>query len=468
MGSGSINKLLLEFSIPAIVGVVVNGLYNVIDSIFVGQAVGELGLAATTVAAPIMIVFMALSMLVGQGGNALSAIRLGEGKLKEAERILGNSVTLLLICGVIVILLAMFAIDPMLKISGATPDSMAYSRTFVRIVCLGFVFQGIGMGINNFIRTAGDPNRAMTTMIIGAVVCIVFNYLFVMRFGWGVAGSALATILGQFASAISVMAFFLNKKAPFRFRVENLHLDLHLAKEILTLGMASFLLQVAAAVVNLLLNNLLNKYGAQSIIGSDGALAVMGVVAKVGMFCFFPILGISIAAQPILGYNYGAQLFRRVRTTLFTAMLWATAVGFCFFLVAMILPGPIAQLFGIEDELLHFAIPGLRINLCCLCFIGAQIVGSNYFQATGQPLKSIILSLTRQFLFLIPLMIWLPTVIPGIFPQYDAVMGIIFAYPASDILAFFTTAAFVIVELRKINRLIREQEAAEKEGVSHA
>lgn len=456
LGTGSISKLLLEFALPAIIGVVINGLYNIIDAIFLGHGVGALGLAATTVAFPTMVILMAFSMLVGMGGNALAAIKLGEGKLQETEKILGNSLVLLVFAGIVVGAIGIFAVDPLLRVSGATDEVMDYSRTFLRIICAGFIFQGIGYGINNFIRTAGEPNTALGTMIIGAVVCIALNYLFVLRLHFGVAGSAMATICGQAVSAVVVIRFFLSKKASFKLRACNLKLDGRLARKILLLGLAPFALQLSAALVNIVLNNVVVIYGAMNIIGSEGGLAAVGVIGKVAMLAVFPVIGVSMGAQPLLGYNYGARNIRRVKKTFGVAVLWATVIITLLTLLIQIFPVVVSGFFGIGQDLMDFTATALRIYTITLPIVGFQIIGSNYFQATGQPFKSMFLSLTRQLIFLIPLLYFLPQVLPSFFTAIDGLLAVFCAAPCSDLLATVTTLIFVIVENRRLNRMLDE------------
>ncbi len=275
MGTASIPRLIVEFAIPSILGMLVNGAYNVIDSVFLGQAMGEIGLATATVAMPIMTVFMAIAMLVGNGGNALAALRMGEGNRVEAERSLGNTVCLSLVFAVIVAVLIHVpaCVNGLLSVSGATAEDWEYARSFIQIISLGFVFQCIGMGVNNFIRTAGAPNRALGTMIIGAVSCTVFNFLFVMVLGWGVQGSALATVCGQAISCATVLWYFIvTKNVPMKLHLHYLPLHLRTVRLILSLGLASFAVQAGMAVVNFVLNNLLNMYGAMSRWGPKGRL----------------------------------------------------------------------------------------------------------------------------------------------------------------------------------------------------
>ena len=457
MGTESIPRLITEFAVPSILGMLVNGAYNVIDSIFLGQAMGEIGLSTATVAMPIMTVFMAIAMLVGNGGNALAALRMGEGKPEEAERSLGNTVTLSLIASVVVAV-AMFipaCIDGLLSVSGATPEDWDYAMQFIRIISLGFIFQCIGMGVNNFIRTAGAPNRALGTMIIGAVACTVFNALFVLVMGMGVVGSALATVCGQAISCATVLWYFcLTKGVPMRLRLHMMPLHGETVRLILSLGLASFAVQAGMAAVNFVLNNLLNMYGAQSSIGAEGALASIGVVQRVASFVVLPLIGMSIAIQPLLGFNYGAHLFKRVKMTLAWGIAGNTVIAVVLWALVHLFPVQIVGFFGITDpNLLSFTVFALQVQLFLIPFVGFQIVGSNYFQATGQPAKSVFLSLTRQILFLIPLYIGLPMVMPVWFPGYTGLDALYFACPVADFLAIFTTGVFVLLELKRLRKL---------------
>ncbi|ACV21277.1 Multidrug export protein mepA [Slackia heliotrinireducens] len=462
LGTGNIPKLVREFAIPAIVGMIVNGAYQIIDTIFLGHGAGDLGLSAITVAGPVMMLFLAAAMLFGSGGNALCALRLGEGKHGEAEHILGNTFSLSILVSIIFAILAHipFFIEPLLTLSSATDTVRPYARTFIQIISLGAVFQVVGFGINNFIRTCGAPNRALGTLIIGAVACTVFNAIFVMGLGWGVAGSAWATVCGQAISCISVIWYFTKTPGvPLRLRKKYFPIVPSLAKEIVTLGLASFAVQVGGVVVTVVFNYVLVKYGAMDPIGADGALASIGAVQRIAGFVIMPLVGISVAIQPILGFNYGARLFRRVRTTFAVGEKWAAIMGIAMWVVLMAFAPQIMAIFGVSEELTDFAAFALRVNLITLPVIGCQIVGANYFQATGQPTKSIILSLTRQIIFLLPAMLILPEVLPSIVPFMDGLDACYAAGPFADILACFTTAIFVAIELKKLNARIAKQDA---------
>lgn len=459
MGTASIPLLITEFAIPAILGMVVNGAYNVVDSIFLGQALGEVGLSAATVANPIMIVFMAIAMLIGNGGNALAALRLGEGRRVDAEVSLGNTMFLSIAVSALVALAAAnpVILDSLLTLSSATDEVRPYAHTFLQIICFGFIFQCIGMGVNNFIRTAGAPNRALITMLIGLVVATIFNFVFVIQFGWGVMGSALATIIGQAASCVAVLWYFIfTKNVPLKLHFRYMVPHAKVILTIVSLGFASFAVQAGMAVVNFVINHLLVVYGALSPIGADDALASIGVVQRVGMFTVLPLVGVAVAIQPLLGFNYGAKLIDRVRKTLWYGIAGATVFGAVMWLLVHLFPEPIVGAFGItHDGLIDFTVFALKVQLFMLPFIGFQIVGSNYFQATGQPLKSIVLSLTRQIIFLVPLLFFLPEILPTLMPQLTSLDALYFAMPVADFLAIFTTVIFIVVEMRRLKKLER-------------
>lgn len=457
MGTGSIPALIAEFAVPSIAGMLVNGAYSLISSIFLGQAMGEIGLATATAATPTMILFMALAMLTGMGGNALCALRLGEGKHDEAERVLGNTVFLGLLIWVVVLVIAWCpaTLEMLLTLSSVTPEVRPYAEQFVRVLSAGFAFQMIGMGVNNFIRTAGAPTRALLTMVIGAVACTAFSYVFVMVLDWGVFGSALATVCGQALSCVSVLWYFVfTKKSPLKLRARNLQPSMPVVGKILQLGMASFCVQVAASIVNVVVNYALTKYGALHPMGAQNALASIGVVQRLAMFAVLPVIGISGAIQPLLGFNYGARLIGRVRTTFKVGVGSAMVLATVLWLVIMVFPEPMVALFGITDPVLaDFAVFALRVQMALLPLCGFQIVGAGYFQATGQPLKSTLLSLSRQVIFLIPLLVLMPEVLPGVFPMLTGLDAVYFATPLADGLAILVTFVVVVKEMARLRKV---------------
>lgn len=457
MGTASIPRLIVEFAIPSVVGMVVNGAYGIIDSIFLGQAIGEIGPETMTVANPIMIVFMALAMLVGVGGNSLAALRLGEKRRVDAEITLGNTLFLCIVVALFVALCGLnpFILDSILSFSSATETVRPYAESFIRIICFGFIFQCIGMGINNFIRTAGAPNRALLTMIIGTVACTFFNYLFVLVFGWGVEGSAYATVCGQAISCATVLWYFIfTKGVPLRLHFRYMKPRLKVIVQILSLGLASFFVQAGAAIVSVLMNYLLVLHGTMHPLGADMALTSIGVVQRLAMFSILPIIGVAVAVQPLVGFNYGAKNYDRVRKIFWSAVAGATMVAVVTWAIIHIFPEPIVRIFGLsESDLIDFTVFALKVQVALIPFIGFQIVGSNYFQATGQPVKSVILTLTRQIIFLIPLLLFLPQVLPSIITSLTSLDALYFAAPIADILAVFTTGIFVFFEMKRLNRL---------------
>jgi putative MATE family efflux protein len=459
MGTASIPRLIFEFAVPSVVGMLINGSYGIIDSIFLGHAVGEIGLSAITVANPIMVVFMALAMLIGNGGNSLAALRLGEGKREDAEHALGNVVTMSVIASVIVFLLGWLpgVSDAILDLASATPEVRPYAQVFIQVICAGFFLQCIGLGVNNFIRTCGAPNRALGSMVVGLVGAVIFNFLLVIVLDWGVLGSAVATVLGWACSCVAVLQYFCFKKdVPLRLRVKYLPLVGAMDKTILAFGLPSFCVQAGMAVVNFVINYQLVKYGAMSPIGSDDALAAIGVVQRITQFAVMPLIGISIALQPLLGFNYGARNVGRVVRTLWVGIAAATVFAIVMFIPVEVFSTPIAHAFGITSaQLADFTAFAIRIQFLMFPFVGFQIVSSNYFQATGQPAKSVFLTLTRQILFLIPMLFIMPEILPVIAAQFNGLDALYFAAPVADFLAIFTTAIFVFFEMRRLRRLNR-------------
>ena len=463
LGTSSILKLLLEFSIPAIIMMTFNALYNIVDSVFLGQAVGEAGIAVTTLAFPIMILLMGLSALAGQGGNALAAIQLGEDKIGEVERTVGNTVLLLIIISAIIALAGIVFIEPLLVLVGTTPELHDMAKTFVQIVMVGFVFQCIGMGANNFLRTEGKPMLALITSMLGTIMCIVFNFVLVMWMGLGVVGSAFATIIGQGIGMVPVIWYLVRgKDAPFHLKLACMRPDVRLWGRILSLGIASFIMQVANAVINTILNQTLAYYGALDPVGASGALAAIGVAGRINGFAFMPAIGVLMGAQTLIGYNYGARKWKRVIKAYWLGVLFSTIIITFFFILIHVIPGPIVQLFGVEGDLEQFCIYALQVMTMMFPLVGFQMMSSNYFQSTGQPLKATLLSLTRQVLFLIPLLLLLPQFLPG-FIEVTSLQAVCFTYPTADILSIVTTAAFIIPELVKLKRRSSEEEPSSTE-----
>lgn len=452
MGTESTFKLLLEFSIPAVVGVLVQMLYNVIDAVYVGHAVGADGLAATTVANPMMTAMVAVAMLVGVGGNALAAIKLGERKKAVAERVLGNSLVLLLAAAVVLWAVSFFALEPVLRYSGADGDVLPLALDFMVVIVAGAPLQFIAFGMNNFIRTAGHPNRALGSMLIGTAANVVFGYLFIVVLEGGMRGAGLATVCSWALSAAFVMQFFLKKGSPMPLRAPSLALRPRVALRICALGVAPAVMELGFAVSSMIENNLLVLYGAGDPLGVDGALAVMRVLSAVGLFTFMPAMGISMGAQPIIGYNYGARRFDRMKRVLVQAIALGIAITTPLWLTVIVAPDMYAHLFGLPEGYLGETAWALVLYLMFIPILPIQTIGANYFDATGQAFKATVLTLTRQILFLIPLLVACPIVLPQVLPL-TPLESVWFAPSISDITSTLIVIGFLAAERRRLKRL---------------
>jgi len=378
---------------------------------------------------------------------------LGERRYDEGERILGHALTLLIITSVGVAIVGLAFLEPILRLSGATPEVMPLAKSYMSIIFGGLVFQGIGFGMNHSIRTTGHPKRAMVTMLVGAVVNIFLDYLFIMVFGWGVAGAAWATIIAQSISAALVLHYFLSSATCVRLRLSKMKLEWALSWSIITLGVASFAMQAATSLVTIVLNNSAAYYGAATVIGASNALATVGVISRVGMFFIMPVMGFLMAAQPIIGYNYGARNFDRVKSTFRTAVVISTAMLTVTWLIILFFSDGLVSVFGItRADVAAFAALALRVDLVLMPLIGFQMLGSAYFQSTGQPFKSGVLSLSRQVLFLIPALIVVPMAIRALGGnEMMTLLGLMIAYPVSDFLASALTAVLIKREMGQLD-----------------
>lgn len=439
MGEEKIGKLLFKFSIPAIIGMLVNALYNIVDRIFVGNGVGALALSGISISFPIPLVIMAFGMLVGLGATSLISIKLGEKKREEAERIVGNSFVLLLGIALVIMLLSYLFLDGLLVKFGASAQVLPYARDYIKVLLLGTVFQNVGFGMNNFIRAEGNPKTAMQTMVLGAVLNTILNPIFIFGFHLGIIGSALATVLAQAVVAIWVFSYFLGSRAMLRLRIRHLKLDFPVVKGILSIGMSPFAMQLVASLITVMFNQSLGFYS------GDLAIAAMGIINSIVMLIFMPVFGLNQGAQPIIGYNYGARHYDRVKTTLKLNVFWAMVIMVAGFLLTQIFPVPLMALFSRGDtELIGLGSEGLRLYLMMLPIIGFQVAAVNYFQATGQPRKSLFLSMSRQLIFLAPFIL--------ILPHFWGLAGIWLAGPASDLASSLLTAVWLVRDIRRLTR----------------
>jgi len=439
LGEENIGKLLIKFSVPAIIGMLVNGLYNVVDRVFIGRGVGKLALAGVTVTFPIAIMIMAFAMLVGIGSAALISIKLGQQKKDEAEHILGNAFTLLIILSIVVTILGLIFLEPMLLKIGASKDSLPYAKEYITIILIGGIFQSVGFGLNNTIRSEGNPRAAMFTMLIGGILNTILDPIFIFVFHMGTRGAAIATILSQAISMLWVLYYFFGGNSVLKIRYKNLKLDAKVVKSIFAIGMSPFSMQLAASITTIISNRSLVQYG------GDLALGAMGVIMSVVMMVLMPTFGINQGCQPIIGYNYGAKNYDRVKYALKLAILAATSITVAGFIIIQLFPKQIISLFNKDPQLIAIGSHGIRIYLFMLPIIGFQIVSSNYFQAIGKAKISIFLGLSRQVILLIPLLF--------ILPRFFNLNGVWMSGPSSDALASIITAVFIFVEIKHLNKL---------------
>jgi len=438
LGEESVIKLLWSFSAPAIVGMVVNAIYNIVDRIFVGQAVGDKALAALSFSFPFMTAIMAAAMLVGLGGTSLVAISLGERDPEKASKILNNVFVFSIILEIIVSVLGYTFLKPLLRMFG-TPEGeiMNYAAEYMNIVLAGSVFQGIGFSLNAIIRSEGNPKMAMLTMLAGAVTNIIFDWVFTMVIRLGVAGAAIATVMGQFVTMITVI-FYFAKKSSIKLNLKGYKPDFSLISKTMFIGLSPALVQLAMASVNIIYNNLLMKYG------GDIAVSAFSVYNSAMTIAFMPVFGINQGVQPIVGYNYGAKKYDRVRKTMKYGVLSATIfVTFCFVLIQKF-PEPIVRAFNSSPELIRLGTQALRTNTLAFPVVGAQIIFSNYFQYINKPKAATFLSLSRQCLFLIPALL----ILSNIFK----LNGIFYAQPVSDFLSALTSIVWVGISLKNLGK----------------
>jgi putative MATE family efflux protein len=449
LGTEPIGKLLLRFSIPAITGMLLNALYNVVDRIFVGQGVDEIALGGLSLVLPLMTISLAFAMLFGIGTANMISMRLGQGRKKEAENALNNCFFLLLGTGLLMMTLGLIFLEPILSLLGAQEGSasLGYARDYLRIILFGTTFSMVGFGLSHCTRAQGFPTITMIAMIMGAGLNIILDPIFIFIFKWGVKGAAWATIISQAASMIWILSFILGKKAVVKLRPRSFKPSFTIAFQIMSFGSAQFLLQFVMSGVQLLYNTSMGWYGATALgiaNGGDIALSGMNINGAIMMLILMPIFGINQGAQPILGYNYGAKKFNRVLRAYLGAVTAATVICTTGFAVAQLFPGQLIRIFAPEGSaaLMGFAPRAMRTVMLLLPVAGFQVISTNLFVVTGRPKISIFLSMLRQCLALIPCML--------IFGRIWGLWGVVAAAPVADGFSLFVTGTMIFFELRKL------------------
>lgn len=437
LATAPVGKLLLRYSLPAIVGTVVMALYNIIDSVVIGHAIDDPNVVAgIAVTFPVMNLATALGMLIGAGAATRVSIVMGQNDKKQAELILGNSVLLTIIIGVCYMTAFAIWLNPILHLFGASPNSLPYAREFLLWVLPGMVLMNLTFSYNNVMRATGYPGRAMATNLIGAGLNLILAPLFLFVFKWGIRGAAIATDISMLVTAFFVMAHFFKKKSTLHFKRGTFHFVWPVIRSVLYIGMAPFLINVAGSVINAIVNTSLLRYG------GDNAIAAVVVFNRFITIFIFVVIGICQGMQPILGYNYGARKLDRLWRTLFLAAVSAVIITSVGSLTGYFLPEPIARMFMQDPQQISCAINCLKITTLTFWLVGFQIVATNFFQSLGMAGKAVFLSLTRQILFMIPLLLILP-------PHYG-LDGVWSCFPISDAVATIVAALMLIWQIRHI------------------
>ena len=444
LGTEKISKLLRSFAVPSITATLVSSLYNIVDQVFIGQGVGYLGNAATNVSYPLSTICLAISLLLGIGSASRFSIYLGQKETKHAAVLVGNGLVLMTVAGILYLLIGEAFLPKLLRVFGATNEVMPLAQQYAGVTLLGMPFLILTNGISNLIRADGNPKYSMVCMVAGAVANTVLDPIFIFVLQWGVFGAALATVLGQILSFLLAVRYLWHfqtvklEKSCFRMKLRDNVRTLYM-------GTSSCLNQIAITIVQIVLNHSLTYYGALSVYGEDIPLAACGIVMKTNAILLAVIVGISQGVQPIIGYNFGAQKYDRVKQAYLLAVRWNFVVSAIGFVLFQFFPEQIISIFGNGDPLYYeFAVLFMRTFLFMALVNGVQLLSSNFFTAIGKALKGLLLSLTRQVFFLIPLILLLPLWL-GIF-------GVLLAGPIADFIAFVLSVVLVYRAFRQLDR----------------
>lgn len=456
LGSAPVSKLMFKFAVPSIIGMLVGSLYNIVDQLFIGHAVGINGNAATNVAFPLSTCCIALALLFGIGGASNFNLALGRGEKEKAIHYVGNALLMLAACGTILCIGTQIFLKPMLIAFGASEGStLEYAMSYVRITAIGFPFLLLTTGGGHLMRADGSPRMTMISNLSGAIINTVLDALFVLVFKWGMEGAALATIIGQIFSACLVLNYMRKfKTAPLQKK--HFQIKMQYLGPIMAIGMGSFFNQLAIMLVQIVLNNSLKYYGALSHYGKDIPIACAGIVMKVSQIFFSVVIGIAQGTQPIESFNYGARNYKRVREAYKMACIAGGTVSMISFLLFQIFPRQILAAFGEGTaEYFEFGEKYFRIFLFFTCLNFLQPITSTFFTSIGKSIKGVFLSLTRQILFLIPLLL--------ILPRFFGIDGVVYAGPLSDIVASATAVGMVLWEFNIMKKMEKEEAVCLKE-----
>lgn len=449
LGEESEIKLLIKYSVPAIIGMLVNALYNIVDRMFIGHipGVGSMAITGVGVTMPIMSILLGFGMLIGIGATANISIKFGQNNRKDAEKILGNSVVLITIISLVLTVVGIGFANNILHLFGASDATMFYAKEYINVILLGTIFNLMSFSLSSTMRADGNPKMSAAIMVLGCVINVILDAVFIFVFNLGIKGAALATVISQIVSTLIAFYYYTLGGSNLKLKFETLKLDWRLVKIILAIGIAPFSMQIAASAVQVIANNALKTYG------GDLAIGAMAAISSISMIFLMPIFGINQGSQPIIGYNYGAKKYERAQKTVKLAMIAATVILVIGGIFIQALPSVAISMFNADPKLLEIGVPGLRIYLFMMPIIGISIIGSNYFQSIGKAKLATFLSLLRQVILLIPLTLILPKV-AGL-----GLIGVWLAGPVSDFLSTIITGIFIFKEFKK-EYIIEDEEKA--------
>lgn len=441
----SIGKLLLKYSIPAIIGMLVNALYNIVDRMFIGRIpeVGSLALTGVGITMPIMSILLAFGMLIGIGATANISLNLGRGKKDVAEKLIGSAVTLSLIVGIAITAIGLIFINPILNIFGASSNTLFYAKEYITVILVGSTFNILSFALNSTVRADGNPKMASFTMIVGCLTNVVLDYVFVFMFNMGIKGAAFATVISQALTFFIILYYYTKGKSNLKLKIPNLKLQKSLIMMTFAIGIAPFATQIANSLVQVVANNALKTYG------NDLAIGAMTVISSLNMVFMMPIFGINQGCQPIIGFNYGARKFERAKKTFIYATIAATIICSIGGILIQLFPQLAISIFNNDAELTGLAVKGLRIYLLMMPIVGINIVATSYYQSVGKAKMSMFVSLLRQVILLIPFTL--------ILPKFMGLDGVWAAGACADLLSVVITIILIAKEFKSLNKLTIEE-----------
>ena len=447
LGEAPIGKLLLQYSVPAIIGMIVNALYNIVDRMFIGNIpnIGSLAITGVGITMPIMTIILSFGMLIGIGATANISLNLGKGNRPTAEKLLGNAFTLSIIVGLAIAIVGTICANPILNLFGASENTLFYAKEYLNIILLGCTFNILSFSLNSTVRADGNPKMSSLTMVIGCGTNIILDYVFIFIFNLGVKGAALATIISQAITFFIILYYYTIGNSNLKLKVENFKLKKHLVTMTFAIGIAPFATQIANSLVQVIANNALKTYG------SDLAIGAMTVISSLNIVFMMPIFGINQGCQPIIGFNYGAKKYKRAKETFKYATMAACVICIIGFTIIQCFPTQIISLFNNDPKLTNLAMRGIRIYLLMMPIVGINIVATSYYQSIGKAKVSMFVSLLRQVILLIPFTI--------ILPKFIGLDGVWAAGACADSLSVIITLILLRKEFKQLDKMQLESVA---------